>query len=638
MAGSAARHLRVVVALLVVLSSAAAGALPVPEIELETPTVLSPDGSPWLVWASQTVAPPGWPLTTLPHATVDVATLVDDPARDGRDRALWLHDADGAWQAQNAWYSGAVAPFTGRNEAEQADQAWARGEAPVPESDDPARTTLVYPGAFDADGEPLRLDPEPGLANLYFVRSFQVDDPDALLSLQTEVEFSAGVIVWLNGVEILRHNLNPGHEGHGNLGDVHWLPDHINQTMYRRWQQTWTGIDPGLLREGENVLAAAIYKRPNGGRRALYFDMDLVGYERPGFIRTPYLQHVQDDRVTVMWNATVPGYGYVSYGEEGGPLDRLASSAYQAGTQQEVVLPDLEPDTRYSYRVHTVPLPGWSRDVAPIVSDDRTFATAVAPGTPFTFLAYGDNRTQHEIHTALIQSMWDEAHRIDARFVISTGDLVTNASPWEEWQREFFRPALPLMGWYPYYTSLGNHEGNHESYYQFLDLPGNESWYSFTYGDAEFFALNSSAPYEPGSPQYNWFEGALAASTSRWKIVFWHHPPYACTPSRKPGDLDVQAWLVPLLETWDVDLALLGHDHLYGRSVDMEGVRYVITGGGGAPSYPAEPDAINEVCLRQFHFVTVSVTSEQLELVAINIDGEEIDRLVLSSPPPAAAE
>jgi hypothetical protein len=34
----------------------------------------------------------------------------------------------------------------------------------------------------------------------------------------------------------------------------------------------------------------------------------------------------------------------------------------------------------------------------------------------------------------------------------------------------------------------------------------------------------------------------------------------------------------------------------------------------------------------------VSVTSEQLELVAINIDGEEIDRLVLSSPPPAAAE
>ena len=186
------------------------------------------------------------------------------------------------------------------------------------------------------------------------------------------------------------------------------------------------------------------------------------------------------------------------------------------------------------------------------------------------------------------------------------------------------------MGHLPYFTSLGNHEGNHVSYYHYLDLPGNEAWYSFEYGDAEFFAVNSSASYLPGSPQRSWLESALAASRAAWKIVFFHHPPYACTPSRKPGDLGIQQEIVPVLEANGVQLVLAGHDHLYGRSFRMNGVTYVITGGGGAPPYPSEPDEFNEICRTEYHYCMVDVSPSQLTLRAIALGGSEIDRVTLS--------
>jgi len=144
--------------------------------------------------------------------------------------------------------------------------------------------------------------------------------------------------------------------------------------------------------------------------------------------------------------------------------------------------------------------------------------------------------------------------------------------------------------------------------------------------------LNSSLDFAEGSSQYTWLDEALQASNARWKIVFFHHPPYACTPSRKPGDEDVQEWLVPLFEARDVDLVLLGHDHLYGRSANLNGIHYVISGGGGAPSYTAEPDATIPVCVRAYHYCRVDVSSDTLTLTAIADSGEIIDTLTLPAP------
>ena len=591
-----------------------------------------PFASDWLFWASEDVAPPDWPVTSLPAEPRAITDLMPVGTDITADQRLYLGspEASGAWE----WTS-AMAPFIGRNTHTHDFHAddWAReerrrvrrGRAP------PQRTILLYESDSGATTGSRRDPDEEGLSNLYFARTFTIDDVDSISTYQAHMEFSTGVVVRINGVEVLRHHIAPGTDEHGAMATPYWLPDHVNQMTNNRWEKTWMGLDPGVLREGENLITVEIYKRPAGGRRAMYFDMQLEVFREAGFTKTPWLQSLQHDSMTVMWETNVPSYGYVEYGPEGSDFVRVASAPELASNLHEIQLLGLEPDTRYFYRVHSIPVPfSVGEEAAEAVIDQpRYFMTSAEPGSSFTFVAYGDTRTQDDVHSAITEQLWYDIQEHDARFVVHTGDITTTGASWHQWQNEFFTPALPLLGYIPFYTSLGNHEGNHEMYYRYMSLPGNEAWYTFEFGDIQFFALNSSFDYSPGSAQLAWLETELANSDAIWKIAFFHHPPYACTPSRKPGDLDVQAYLVPVFEQHDVDLVLLGHDHLYGRSVDMNGVRYVISGGGGAPSYPAEPDAINEVCVREFHYCLIDVSPDSLRLQAIGLGGNIIDVLEL---------
>lgn len=608
-----------------------ASPLPVPRIEVAE-RLLAPRQL-WWVWVNEAGPPPTWPLTEIPIDAEPIERFAAPPDDPAVDRVVQV----GPGTYPDGWLADVQAPLTARgsithNSLRSQRERTERSRRRDGDSASGA-VTFVYPTG-QGDGPPAWTTemPEPGLNNLYACTAFQVDDPTRFAAFQMELEFATGMVAWLNGREVARHHVLPGRQGHGERSTHYWLPDHVFQMMYGRWQRTWMGLDPALLRAGTNLLCMATYKRDTAGDRALYIEATIDAWTAAGFTKTPYLQRVERQRVTVMWETTIPSFGYVEFGPEPGVMTRVASTPEIAGTHHEVVLTGLSANTRYQYRVTSVPTVDRPGQGGRVVSDTSTFRTAVERGTPFTFLLYGDNRTQPEIHTQVATQMWADAMRNDARFVVHTGDLVTNASPWWEWQREFFGPALPLMSTLPFYTSMGNHEGNHESYYHYLDLPNNEAWYSFSYGDVDYFALNSSLDFEPGSDQLEWLRQGLAASTAHWKIVFFHHPPYACTPARKPGDIDVQQYIVPVVEEFDVDLVLLGHDHLYGRTGTRNGVRYVISGGGGAPSYPAEADDVNEICEREFHYCRITVSGDTLEFKAITADGRVIDQFELQKP------
>ena len=603
-----------------------------PAAEIVTSVALAEMDEDWLFWAPLEEPPPGWPLAELPTDALPIDELLA-PAKVTTDRVVPMDAAE----LPDRWWSGASAPFSAWDDARQ------RAVTPKREKDARARrkkgnpparrTTLVWPageGAEDGDG-----DDAEGWNSLYFVRSFPVEDPDALVSLQLEAKFAGGLVVYLNGSEVARYNVEHGAEGVDQPATPFLLPDPVNQTTYGHWRRTWSGLDPAGLVQGENVLAVQVHRRPDAPKLPLYLDLRLDAYTEAGMVRSPFLQSVTPESITVVWETSVPAYGHLEYRLARGRTRHVVRPQAIADTHHELTVEGLEPDTesRYQVFVHPVP-PGGDGPLAPrFASRERTLRTAIEdPEQPFTFLAYGDSRTQEGIHQQLIELMWEEVQLADARFVINTGDIVTHGSPWHEWQDEFFAPTLPLMGFVPFFVSLGNHELNHESYYDHLALPGNESWYAFSYADVDFFALNTNTKFIPGSEQHDWFLEALEASEARWKVVFFHHPPYSCTPTRKPGDKRVRRHLIPLLEEHDVDLVLVGHDHLYGRSTDVNGVRYVITGGGGAWTYPARPDAVNEVCVRQYHYCRLDVTPESIELVAIDIDGEEIDRFRLEKP------
>jgi len=79
------------------------------------------------------------------------------------------------------------------------------------------------------------------------------------------------------------------------------------------------------------------------------------------------------------------------------------------------------------------------------------------------------------------------------------------------------------------YPCIGNHEKNHAHYYKYFSLPKPEYYYSFKYGNAEFFVLdtNTLRDLSPKGEQYPWLEKGLAASDAKWKFVYHHHPAYS---------------------------------------------------------------------------------------------------------------
>lgn len=134
-----------------------------------------------------------------------------------------------------------------------------------------------------------------------------------------------------------------------------------------------------------------------------------------------------------------------------------------------------------------------------------------------------------------------------------------------------------------FFPTLGNHDwitDRAQPYFDYFTLPGNERYYDFTWGMIHFFALDSDSREPDGvgmsSIQGNWLMGNLANSTSVWKIVYMHHPPYS---SAHHGSIDWMQW--PFKE-WGATIVISGHDHVYERLI-IDDFPYIINGVGGSP-------------------------------------------------------
>jgi predicted phosphodiesterase len=343
-------------------------------------------------------------------------------------------------------------------------------------------------------------------------------------------------------------------------------------------------------------------------------------------VKGPYLQHVTETSIVVMWETDVATTGTVECGPGAGAY-RVAPTDDRTAPIHEVRISDLTPNSLYHYRVSS----------GDAVGPDATFRTAPPPGVPFRFAAYGDNRSDPGAHRKVVNRMIADRPRL----IIHTGDLVGDGNHYELWKKEFFDPAEPLISRVPVATCLGNHENNSHWYYDFFSNPadsGSEAWYAFRFGDARFICLDSMRDFGPGSAQRQWLDAVLAKPTDAvWTIAFFHYPPYASGGHK--GNTKVQEQLVPLFEQHHVDLVVNGHCHNYERSVH-NGVVYVTTGGGGAPlagvhDYP-NPYQVHAESV--YHHCIVDVTSTTLTCRGVRADsGKTFDQFTLRHATPAPA-
>jgi len=351
----------------------------------------------------------------------------------------------------------------------------------------------------------------------------------------------------------------------------------------------------------------------------------------------PYLQYVTRDSITVMWETTGATTATLHHGPNSDVETTIKSDR---GYIHEVKIPRLEPETQYFYRVSCQDEAGKS-----IKSDVRTFQTANKPESPFAFAVIGDTQGNPEVSGRIAKYAW--AHR--PNFLLHPGDLVSTGTNDSHWKNHFFASMDPLISRVAFFPVLGNHEQNADNYYNYMSLPDPEYYYSFEYGNSQFFMIDTNKNVGPGTEQYKWLDKALGRSKSRWKIVCHHHPPYSSdendygdlwkTNQSTRGHLPARE-LTKLYDKHKVDLVWSGHIHSYERTWQVrknqvveegQGVQYMVTGGGGGhleTAGPFKPPFQNNV-KHGHHYCMVAINGGTLELKSFDLENRLFDYLKL---------
>lgn len=182
-------------------------------------------------------------------------------------------------------------------------------------------------------------------------------------------------------------------------------------------------------------------------------------------------------------------------------------------------------------------------------------------------------------------------------FIITTGDNnydIGAASTIDQNIGQYYYQYIsPYLGSYGlgdtinrFFPSLGNHDwatAGALPYLTYFTLPGNERYYDFVRGPVHFFVIDSD-PHEPdgidsSSVQAQWLKLSMASSSSTWKIVYMHHPPFSS--SSVHGSTPVLQWP---FKSWGASAVLAGHDHTYERLM-KDSLDYFVNGLGGKSIY-----------------------------------------------------
>ena len=284
-------------------------------------------------------------------------------------------------------------------------------------------------------------------------------------------------------------------------------------------------------------------------------------------------------------------------------------------------LRQLKPDACYAYRVIT----------NGISSHWYFFKTYSEKRNCLSFMYVGDvqdtiggeaNRFLREAHSRHPQN----------EFLACGGDLTER--PIDAFWAETFRDVDSVCQTMPLLNVTGNHDYLKGlpvmlerrfslvfSYFLDSKIADNQV-YTFCYGPAQFFLLDSNRELPYLLTQRDWLKGELKKSKALWKIVILHHPLFS---TRGSNNL-IQRWAFnDLIEDYGVDLVLQGHEHAYARMTrhDANGLAvtpvYTVSHCSPKNYYIQFDDRFDKFGISSRYYQTVDIMDDTLAMATYEV-------------------
>ena len=236
---------------------------------------------------------------------------------------------------------------------------------------------------------------------------------------------------------------------------------------------------------------------------------------------------------------------------------------------------------------------------------------------PFTFALYGDCRGGHSVHEKICAQLL----KSDAKFVLQTGDIVADGSQKDQWDR-VREITKPLREKIPYHPAKGNHDLGKERYFE-TEFGLESSSYTVRQGPVDFFFIDSN---RLNDEQIAWLKEKLAASTAAHKVAVFHHPCFTLVAKRYSSAKLFKDKVHALFVESKLCAVFNGHDHLFYSTV-RDGLRYITTGGAGAPLYDLDEKLAEKGDLygKFHHYLLIDVQEKSMAAQVHDLDGKKKD-------------
>jgi len=239
----------------------------------------------------------------------------------------------------------------------------------------------------------------------------------------------------------------------------------------------------------------------------------------------------------------------------------------------------------------------------------------------------GDTGMRNAAQMRVARRMAAEAEKEPYDAFVICGDLVYQDGNSALTRRSVIDPYAPVLKDATLIPALGNHDVQSGEGMDILKRLGRDSaWYVEKIGPVRVIVLDSNRI--GNAQQTAWLRKVLAEEQPRgtWTIAAMHHPAYSA--GDHGSDKNVQRRWVPMFEQAGVQLVVAGHDHDYQRSKELDGITYIVS-GGGAKLREGGRESFTAVSATVLHYVDLFVYEDRLEGRAIKHDGGIVDTFTI---------